>query len=76
MAKKNSFSLLEIILIIFPVTNVLGIDRFILGDTKWGIIRLVIFVLSLGSIATILWIIDLVFLLLGKYQTDMMKYLK
>lgn len=41
-----------------------------------GIIRLVIFVLSLGSIATILWIIDLVFLLLGKYQTDMMKYLK
>lgn len=76
MAKKNSFSLLEMILIIFPLTNALGIDRFVLGDTKWGIIRLVITVISVGTIGTILWIIDLVFLLLGKYQTDMLKYLK
>lgn len=76
MARKQNLSLLEMILVIIPVTNLLGIDRFVLGDTKWGLIRLVITLISVGSIASILWIIDLVFLLMGKYQTDMLKYLK
>lgn len=76
MAKKKNYSLLEMLLIIIPITNALGIDRFILGDTKWGIIRLVIFILSLTTIGWILWVIDVVFLLMGKYQTDMLKYLK
>lgn len=76
MAKKKNYSLLEMLLIIIPITNALGIDRFILGDTKWGIIRLVITLLSLGTLGLILWIIDVVFLLLGRYQTDMLKYLK
>lgn len=76
MAKKKNYSLLEMLLIVFPITNGLGIDRFILGDTKWGIIRLVIFVLSFTTIGWILWIIDVVFLFQGRYQTDMLKYLK
>lgn len=74
MASKKSMSLLEIILVVFPLTNILGIDRFVMGDMKWGLIRLVLLVV--GGIGVILWIVDLVFLLLGKYNTDMLKYLK
>ena len=74
MASKKSMSLLEIILVVFPLTNILGIDRFVMGDMKWGLIRLVL--AFVGGIGFILWIVDLVFLLLGKYNTDMLKYLK
>ena len=73
MAKKKSLSLVEILLIVFP-TNWFGIDRFVMGDTKWGLIRLVLFFVF--GISIILWIVDLVFLFLGRYQTDMLKYLK
>jgi len=76
MARKQSLSDLEVILVIIPFTNILGIDRFVIGDIKWGLIRLVISILSLGSVAVILWIIDLLFLVQGRYQTDMLKYLK
>jgi len=64
-----------IILIILPFTNALGIDRFVIGDTKWGLIRLVIGIISVGTVGLILWLIDLLFLLQGRYQTDMLKYL-
>ncbi len=74
MAKKQNLSVLEMVLIIIPLTNGLGIDRFVMGDMKWGLIRLVLaFVFGIGFI---LWIVDLVFLFLGRYQTDMLKYLK
>ncbi|GEM_PF-3900627 len=76
MAKKQNLSLLEMILVIIPFTNALGIDRFVMGDMKWGLIRLVVGILTVGIVGTILWVIDLVFLFLGRYQTDMLKYLK
>jgi hypothetical protein len=76
MAKKQNLSLLEMILVIIPITNALGIDRFVMGDMKWGLIRLVVGILTVGTVGTILWVIDLVFLFLGRYQTDMLKYLK
>lgn len=76
MAKKQNLSLLEIILIVFPLTNGLGIDRFVMGDMKWGLIRLVVGIVTVGTVGFILWVIDLVFLILGRYQTDMLKYLK
>jgi hypothetical protein len=76
MAKKQNLSLLEMVLVIIPFTNALGIDRFVMGDMKWGLIRLVVGILTVGIVGTILWVIDLVFLFLGRYQTDMLKYLK
>ena len=76
MAKKQNLSLLEMILVIIPFTNALGIDRFVMGDMKWGLIRLVVGILTVGIVGTILWVFDLVFLFLGRYQTDMLKYLK
>ncbi|MCV2232908.1 hypothetical protein [Paracholeplasma manati] len=76
MAKKQNLSLLEMILVIIPFTNALGIDRFVMGDMKWGLIRLVIGIISVGTVGFILWVIDLLFLVQGRYQTDMLKYLK
>lgn len=32
--KKQNLSVLEMVLVIIPITNALGIDRFIMGDTK------------------------------------------
>lgn len=72
----GSSRLLEMILVIIPFTIALGIDRFVMGDMKWGLIRLVVGILTVGIVGTILWVIDLVFLFLGRYQTDMLKYLK
>lgn len=72
----GSSRLLEMILVIIPFTNALGIDRFVMGDMKWGLIRLVVGILTVGIVGTILWVFDLVFLFLGRYQTDMLKYLK
>ncbi|MDY0211037.1 MAG: hypothetical protein RBQ91_06515 [Acholeplasma sp.] len=76
MASKKSMSLLGMILVIIPVTNAFGIDRFVMGDTKWGLIRLVVGIVTVGTVGFILWVIDLVFLILGKYNTDMLQYLK
>ena len=36
MASKKSMSLLEIILVVFPLTNILGIDRFVMGRHEMG----------------------------------------
>ncbi|PKK86358.1 MAG: hypothetical protein CVV63_04435 [Tenericutes bacterium HGW-Tenericutes-8] len=69
-------SLLEMVLVIIPFTNAFGIDRFVMGDMKWGLIRLVVGIVTAGTVGFILWIIDLVFLLLGRYNTDMLQYLK
>ena len=63
------------VLVIIPITNALGIDRFIMGDTKWGLIRLIIGIVTAGTVGLVLWIIDLVFLVMGNYQTDMLKYI-
>ncbi|HBT59984.1 MAG TPA: hypothetical protein DEA45_04070 [Acholeplasmataceae bacterium] len=73
--KKQNLSVLEMVLVIIPFTNILGIDRFIMGDNKWGLIRLIIGVFTAGTVGSVLWIIDLVFLVMGNYQTDMMKYI-
>lgn len=76
MGRKQQMGLLEMILVIIPFTNALGIDRFVMGDMKWGLIRLVITILTVGTVGLVLWVIDLVFLLLGRYNTDMLMYLK
>lgn len=76
MAKKSNMTVLELVLVIIPFTNAFGIDRFVMGDTKWGLIRLVITLLSVGTVGFVLWIIDIVFLILGRYNTDMLMYLK
>ena len=76
MASKRNMSLLEMVLVIIPFTNAFGIDRFVMGDMKWGLIRLVVGIVTAGTVGFILWIIDLVFLLLGRYNTDMLQYLK
>lgn len=73
--KKQNLSVLEMVLVIIPFTNAFGIDRFIMGDNKWGLIRLLIGILTFGTVGIVLWIIDLVFLVMGNYQTDMMKYI-
>lgn len=73
--KKQNLSVLEMVLVIIPITNALGIDRFIMGDTKWGLIRLIIGIVTAGTVGLVLWIIDLVFLVMGNYQTDMLKYI-
>ena len=76
MKKRNKMSLLELILVIFPLTNGLGIDRFVFGDMKWGLIRLIVGVVKVGTLGLVIWIVDLVFLFLDKYNTDMTAYLK
>lgn len=76
MGRKQQMGLLEMILVIIPFTNALGIDRFVMGDMKWGLVRLVITILTVGTVGLVLWVIDLVFLLLGRYNTDMLMYLK
>lgn len=76
MARKKEMSLLELILVIIPVTNAFGIDRFVMGDTKWGLIRLVIGIVTVGTVGLILWLVDLFFLITGKYNTDMLQYIK
>jgi hypothetical protein len=76
MASKRNLSVLEMVLVIIPFTNAFGIDRFVMGDMKWGLIRLVIGIFTAGTVGFVLWVIDLVFLLLGKYNTDMLQYLK
>lgn len=73
--KKQNLSVLEMVLVIIPITNAFGIDRFIMGDNKWGLIRLLIGIFTVGTVGFVLWIIDLVFLVMGNYQTDMMKYI-
>lgn len=73
--KKQNLSVLEMVLVIIPITNAFGIDRFIMGDNKWGLIRLLIGIITVGTVGFVLWIIDLVFLVMGNYQTDMMKYI-
>lgn len=41
----------------------LGIDRFYLGHTMLGIAKLATFVLSMGTIGTIWWIIDIILMI-------------
>ena len=63
MIKRRKMDLLEILLIIIPITNAFGIDRLIFKDTKWAIIRILITIFTVGTVGLILWVIDLLFLI-------------
>lgn len=67
--RPRTLSLISIILILFPFTGILSIERLIYAKDKLpGIIR---FVLGLFIfIGFFLWIADIVFLILRRYRRE------
>jgi TM2 domain-containing membrane protein YozV len=57
MAKKVNFVLVLIMSILF---GALGVDRFIMGKVGTGILKLLVSLLSLGTLAWIWWVIDII----------------
>jgi len=48
----------------------LGIHNFMMGETKKGVLKLVLFLVSCGSISSIIALIDLIKLAMGNYVAD------
>ena len=46
----------------------LGIDRFYVGKVKTGIFKLLISVCSLGMLAWIWWVIDVIYIACGRFR--------
>lgn len=67
--RSHTLSLISIILILFPFTGILSIERLIYAKDKLpGIIR---FVLGLFIfIGFFLWIVDIVLLILRRYRRE------
>lgn len=67
--RVRALSLISIILILFPFTGILSLERLIYAKNKVpGIIR---FVLGLFFVfGFILWIVDIVLLILGRYMRE------
>jgi len=55
------------VLLLSVFLGAFGVDRFYVGKTKSGIIKLLLSVCSLGFLAWVWWIIDIVSIVLEKF---------
>ncbi|HOI46978.1 MAG TPA: NINE protein [Bacilli bacterium] len=70
MAQNSKFDVVLLLIAIF--LGWFGIDKLYKGDVKMFIIKLLLNIIIVGAI----WnIVDIVMILLGKYQIDPRKYL-
>jgi hypothetical protein len=53
-------------IILSVLLGALGVDRFYLGYTGLGIVKLAVALLSFGTIAWIWWIVDIILIATGK----------
>jgi TM2 domain-containing membrane protein YozV len=71
MAQSSKIDLVLLLIAIF--LGWLGIDKLYKGDVKMFIIKLLLNFIIIGTI----WnIVDIIMILVGKYQIDPRKYLK
>jgi TM2 domain-containing membrane protein YozV len=71
MAQNSKIDLVLLLIAIF--LGWLGIDKLYKGDVKMFIIKLLLNIIIVGAI----WnIVDIIMILMGKYQIDPRKYLK
>lgn len=71
MEQENRLSSLEKFLIIFPLTYLLGIDRFVKKEIANGFVKLflTLFLVTLG-----LWVFELVKMAENQFEYDLRKY--
>ena len=70
MAKNNGkFDLIMLVLCILPF----GFDKLYKGDTKMFVIKLLTHLVGIGFIW---WLVDVVMLIIDKYQTNPLDYFR
>jgi TM2 domain-containing membrane protein YozV len=63
-------------LILSIFLGALGVDRFYVGKTGTGVVKLLVSICSLGFLAWVWWLVDIIFIATGKFTDDQGKVVK
>jgi len=56
-----------VLLLLSIFLGVFGVDRFYVGKTGTGVLKLLVTVFSLGIVGWIWWIVDIILIVTGKF---------
>lgn len=73
METTNKLTVLEKILVIFPITYLFSVDRFVMKKYKSALAKLL---LTLTGVSIIFWIFEIVMIIKNKFQKEISKYFK